>query len=82
MMAYPRQGPMKGIQRKVDVDKARQCGGNTSEFVPAPTASTGDPAMPAKNRQMTILANVLLNPAPSVNSMLIGRERRYTISRP
>lgn len=52
--------------------KARVCIEYMSAVEPAPTARQGAPAAPAKNRQTSKLANDLLKPAPSVNSMKTG----------
>ncbi|KAH8624071.1 Polyamine transporter 4 [Alternaria alternata] len=53
---YPIEGPAKGAIKNKLVVRARLCGGYRSAFVPAPTASPGLPARPAKNRHMIRLA--------------------------
>jgi hypothetical protein len=52
---HPNAGPAKGAARNMLVAMARWRGVNKSAFVPAPTASAGLPARPAKNLQMTRL---------------------------
>lgn len=55
-VTYPIEGPAKGAIKNKLVVRARLCGGYRSAFVPAPTASPGLPARPAKNRHMIRLA--------------------------
>lgn len=57
-------------------------GENKSAFVPAPTANAGLPVKPAKNRHTIKLAKWFENPAPSVKSINMGADTRYTIFRP
>ena len=70
--AYPKAGPRNGAIRKQDVAKARTFGGNKSAFVPPPTANTGLPAVPARNRQARKEPKELLKPAPREKSIDIG----------
>lgn len=81
-MTGPNTGPVKGAARNILVATARLWGTKRSAFVPAPTASDGLPARPARRRQMMRLAKELEKPAPSVKSMKIGEETRYTNLRP
>ena len=55
---------------------------DSTNLLPAPTASAGLPVRPAKKRHTMRLAKLLLNPAPSVKRMNTGDERRYTIFLP
>jgi hypothetical protein len=78
----PRDGPRKGAIRKKPVALALSRGGNISARVPPPTAKTGLPVVPAKNRHTSSEANVFEKPAPKVKSAHIGRDTLYTICRP
>jgi hypothetical protein len=80
--SYPREGPANGARRKKVVAMALVRGGNKSAFVPAPTARTGLPKNPAKNRHTRREPKFWENPAPSVKSIITGRDVLYTMLRP
>lgn len=82
LYTYPRDGPINGAIKNTAVIFARWCGGNKSALLPAPTAKAGLPVRPAKNRHTIKLAKLLLNPAPSVNSVKTGEDNKYTIFLP
>jgi hypothetical protein len=73
---HPKAGPANGANKNKLVAIALNFGGNKSAFVPAPTAKTGLPVVPARNLQTRKPANELLNPAPRVKSMEMGRLKR------
>lgn len=79
---HPSEGPANGAIRNMLVAMARTRGGNKSAFVPAPTASAGLPDRPAKNRHTHTLAKLFESPTPSVKSINIGLDVRYTSFRP
>jgi hypothetical protein len=60
---------LTGIMMKKDDAIALSLAAYMSALVPAPTASTGPPSVPAKNLHTSRLARELLNPAPRMNSM-------------
>jgi hypothetical protein len=57
-------------------------GGKISAPVPDPTANTGPPNAPAKNRKMIIVQMFGAKPAPRVKSVKIGIDMRYTARLP
>jgi hypothetical protein len=65
---------LTGIMTKSEDAIALSLGAYMSAFVPAPTASTGPPSVPAKNLQTSRLANDLLKPAPKTKNMKASDE--------
>ena len=73
---------LTGIMMKNEDAIARSLAAYISAFVPAPTARTGPPMVPAKNLQTSRLASESLNPAPRMNSMYASADTLYTTDRP
>jgi len=73
---------LTGIMMKKDDATALFLAAYMSALVPAPTARTGPPSVPAKNLQTSRLASELLKPAPRMKSMYDSADTLYTTDRP
>jgi hypothetical protein len=67
---------MKGVITYKAMGTARSAGGQTSVIVALPMARPGEPARPARKRQMMTPAIVGEKPAPRVNKAKTGIEER------
>lgn len=76
VIAYPREGPRKGIKINIVVGAALCSGLLTSASVPAPIASAGANIRPAKNLKIQSDAMFCEKPAPIVKMAPRGADTR------